>query len=861
MGVRMPLAQILVTKGLLTKDQAQEFLNAVAVQTGEARLVGGYEVVAPLGRGGMGAVYKAKKLDTGDFVALKILPPSMATERLVARFKREAEITSRLDHAHIVGCVEFGYDEKRKCHFCALEYIEGEDIGKRLERDGATPEAEAVDITRAIAEALQHAHANGLVHRDVKPANIMVTPDGTAKLLDLGLARAAGDDATRFTQDGLFVGSACYASPEQGRGESDLDGRSDIYSLGATLYHMVTGGAPFAGLPAAQVIQKHTADTIPWPAQANPDLSDGLCRVIARMMAKAPDDRYRDPKELLADLEVLREGGEPAAMKSPPKKSTVAVPRGRAKGATKGAAKGSTKGTAKHARTRARQPGHRHRKGTGTGPAARGKSPWAAYAAGGGAGLIVLALLYAFSGGGNAPKQPARTPSAAEPVTPPAPVEASPSEDAVGPDEPAPLADIEPVAPPEGATDDDDYFAKLRAASEEYRRNAAAAAAEWRTVCDGTSLDGVAEWSRKFWRVRGGALALDLSRAEGNMGLLAIPGTFTDVEVAVRFSLSRPSVVPHIGLGVRYAERTDAGLEEQYKASVSGGSLAGGEHELRIAVRGDVATSTIDGKPISVENQHSPREGRIQLVVIQTAESGFKIHSIKMREPVAEKAVGLDRGLVGHWKFDEGRGTVARDSSGWGNHGKIMGGAKWAEGRAGGAIEFDGRDDRVVIARPVQDDLTISMWMRTSRDGAGGRGGAARRGHWYYGTGLVDGEVDDIQDDFGASLVGGAFCFGTGNPDRTIASATTVDDGAWHHVAATRVRRTGALAVYVDGAREATGTGGTQSLVKPSRLTVACILNGKGYFAGAIDDVRVYDRALSGAEVKALFEGRVAPAP
>ncbi len=217
----------------------------------------------------------------------------MATERLVARFKREAEITSRLDHAHIVGCVEFGYDEKRKCHFCALEYIEGEDLGKRLEQGGAIPEAEAVAVARAIAEALQHAHANGLVHRDVKPANIMVTPDGTAKLLDLGLARPAAEDATRLTQDGLFVGSAYYASPEQGRGEADLDGRSDIYSLGGTLYYMVTGAPPFKGLPAAQVIQKHTTDTIPWPAQANPDLSEGLCRVIAKMKMDDSDAPQR----------------------------------------------------------------------------------------------------------------------------------------------------------------------------------------------------------------------------------------------------------------------------------------------------------------------------------------------------------------------------------------------------------------------------------------------------------------------------------------------------------------------------------------------------------------------------------------
>ncbi|MHC5059193.1 MAG: serine/threonine-protein kinase [Planctomycetota bacterium] len=333
-GVTMPLSQVMVGKGMLTRDQAQELVNAAAVQTGEARLVAGYEVVAKLGQGGMGAVYKAKKLETGnplqgtpggEFVALKILPPSMATERLVARFKREAEITSRLDHEHIVRCVEVGYDRKRKCHFCTLEYIEGEDLGKRLKREGATPEAEAVGIAFQIAQALRHANANGLVHRDVKPANIMVTPDGTAKLLDLGLARPAGDDATRFTQDGLFVGSAYYASPEQGRGEADLDVRSDIYSLGCTLYHMVTGSPPFEGLPAAEVVQKHTAGTVPWPAEVNPALSDGICRVVAKMMGKKPEERYQDPKELLYDLDMLREGRPPAITDAAIENSSVAL--------------------------------------------------------------------------------------------------------------------------------------------------------------------------------------------------------------------------------------------------------------------------------------------------------------------------------------------------------------------------------------------------------------------------------------------------------------------------------------------------------------------------------------------------------
>ncbi|MHC5059328.1 MAG: serine/threonine protein kinase, partial [Planctomycetota bacterium] len=299
MGMRMPMAQILVSKGLLTKDQAQDLANAVAVQTGEASIVAGYEVVSKLGQGGMGAVYKARQVETGQYVALKILPPSLANEAMVKRFQREADVTSKLDHEHIVGCVEFGFDKRRKCHFCALEFVEGEDLGKRLKRTGAMPEGEAAAIARQIARALQHANANGLVHRDVKPENIMITPAGASKLLDLGLARPANMEATRFTQSGMFVGSPYYASPEQALGSRDIDTRADIYSLGATLYHMITGTPPFAGSTVMEVLQKHVHEKVPWPADVKPELSDGVCRVIARMMAKKPEERYQDPTGLI----------------------------------------------------------------------------------------------------------------------------------------------------------------------------------------------------------------------------------------------------------------------------------------------------------------------------------------------------------------------------------------------------------------------------------------------------------------------------------------------------------------------------------------------------------------------------------
>ena len=315
LGMTLGLPDVVLSKNLLSREHRDEVMRILSVQTGEARVVGGYEVVAKLGEGGMGVVYKARSTSSGEFVALKVLPPSLAREgTLLKRFKREAELTRTLEHESIVRCVEIGFDRERKLHFCALELIEGEDLGKRITRDGRIPVPEALEITRQIARAVDHASSQGLIHRDIKPQNIMLTPVGAAKLLDLGLARSVAGEDTRLTRTGMFAGSPHYASPEQARGEREIDVRTDIYSLGATLYHMLTGRTPFTGDSPAAVLAKVLNGRLAWPAEMDPEIPEDVCRVIAKMMARDAADRYQTPADLIRDLSLLIAGREPVGV-------------------------------------------------------------------------------------------------------------------------------------------------------------------------------------------------------------------------------------------------------------------------------------------------------------------------------------------------------------------------------------------------------------------------------------------------------------------------------------------------------------------------------------------------------------------
>ena len=301
-----PIGEILVERGLLTPEQVERVLREQSRRkVTRERRIGQFEILQKIGAGGMGAVYRATDLTTGRQVALKILPPSLAHDaRFLKRFIDEAKLGSDLfDHDHIVKGYGAGHAEG--LHFFVMEYVDGENIQQILARAGLFPEETALKIIQPIARALQHAYYHGLIHQDIKPENIIIDRKGTAKLLDLGLARRPGDlKAAR-------LGTPLYVSPEQVRGDPPVDIRSDIYSLGVTLYHMLTGRPPFVGQDDQDTLSRHLEEEVPWPQDVVPELSDGVCHVIVRMLAKDQDERYSNPKELLYDLDCVIAGRRP----------------------------------------------------------------------------------------------------------------------------------------------------------------------------------------------------------------------------------------------------------------------------------------------------------------------------------------------------------------------------------------------------------------------------------------------------------------------------------------------------------------------------------------------------------------------
>ncbi len=274
-----------------------------------------YRVERKLGAGGMGSVYLARDVALDRPVAVKLLSEQFSSDpALVARFQNEARAVAKLNHPGIVQVYEFGESGGRR--YFAMEYVDGTTFADELDRRGPLDEGETVAVVRQACAALAVAHAAGIVHRDVKPDNMMRTKTGAFKLVDLGLAKRVDQDLTN-TATGVAMGTPYYISPEQIRGERDIDLRTDVYSLGATMYHFATARVPFEGSSAPHVMSRHLRDPLPDPRTWKPSLSEGFCRVIFKMMAKERDHRHRDMNEVDADLALVAGGVAPAPSRIP----------------------------------------------------------------------------------------------------------------------------------------------------------------------------------------------------------------------------------------------------------------------------------------------------------------------------------------------------------------------------------------------------------------------------------------------------------------------------------------------------------------------------------------------------------------
>jgi serine/threonine protein kinase len=303
------LADILVNHQFLTRRQLDRLQTDFDTRKSTQRIQG-YRIIRKLGAGAMATVFLAQQESLDRPVAIKVLPKKFSeNEDFLQRFYKEGRAAAKLNDANIVQAYDVG--KSGEYHYFVMEYVDGDTVYEQITEKKKLSQEEALPIIRQVALALKHAHRVGFIHRDIKPKNIMIANNGDVKLADLGLARALDDREAAEAEAGRAYGTPYYISPEQIRGKKDITPAADIYGLGATLYHMVTGNVPFPGKNPSDVMHRHLKQELVPPDHINPTLSAGFSQIIEMMMAKEVSQRYQNASDLIEDLDAVARGDSP----------------------------------------------------------------------------------------------------------------------------------------------------------------------------------------------------------------------------------------------------------------------------------------------------------------------------------------------------------------------------------------------------------------------------------------------------------------------------------------------------------------------------------------------------------------------
>jgi serine/threonine protein kinase len=308
-GQFVTLAQLAIDEGHVEKETLQSFFRKPG-----GRELGGFKIDVKIGEGGMGAVFRAFQISMNRYVALKVLTGGQSRDgQFIKRFYREAHAAARMTHPNIVSAIDVGEDKGQ--HYFAMELIEGISLRDLMRERGTLTVDYCLHVARQVTLGLQHAQEHNIIHRDIKPDNILLTRNGDtreeyfgdkddiAKIVDLGIAKFEDENQTMLTVEGQSMGTPHYLSPEQARGDEDVDFRTDVYSLGATLYHMATDQTPYTATNPLLLAMAHVNRELPDPATHVADLSPAFCKLIHKMMAKNRDERPKSYDELLKDFE------------------------------------------------------------------------------------------------------------------------------------------------------------------------------------------------------------------------------------------------------------------------------------------------------------------------------------------------------------------------------------------------------------------------------------------------------------------------------------------------------------------------------------------------------------------------------